>query len=108
MTPTAEIAMMTAGTKEAGCLGNGLESCPTRHRCPEIPSWYLRAGTVIAAPLVSMQLRTSAAIWHQNRESGLPMIPEVTRRFEQIWRRLESAHPCSTTPLPRGEQARPA
>lgn len=86
--------------RAAGCLVDDLERCLTFYQFPEAHWSHLRTTNVIESPFASVRLRTNAAKRFKKTKSGVFLVHQVMLRLEQNWRRLKSAHLCSTVQLP--------
>ena len=86
--------------RAADCLEEDLDRCLTFHRFPEAHWSHLRTTNVVESPFASVRLRTNAAKRFKKTKSGVYLVHQVMLRLEQTWRRLISAHLCSTVPLP--------
>lgn len=91
----------TAGYDRAGeCLANDLDRCLTFYQFPEAHWSHLRTTNVVESPFAGVRLRTNAAKRFKKTKSGVCLVHQVLLRLSQTWRRLQSAHLCSTVPLP--------
>lgn len=86
--------------RAADCLEDDLERCLTFYGFPEAHWSHLRTTNVIESPFASVRLRTNAAKRFKKTKSGVHLVHEVLQRLRRTWRRLKSAHLCSTVPLP--------
>jgi len=99
-------AKLIGDLREAGyeraavCLGDDLDRCLTFYRFPEQHWSHLRTTNVIESPFAGVRLRTNAAKRFKKTKSGVYLVHQVLLRLSQNWRRLKSAHLCSTVKLP--------
>lgn len=93
--------LRTAGyDRAAACLADDLDRCLRFYQFPEVHWSHLRTTNVIESPFASVRLRTNAAKRFKKTKSGVFLVHQVMLRLQQNWRRLKSAHLCSTVPLP--------
>jgi putative transposase len=93
--------LRTAGyDRAADCLEDDLDRCLTFYQFPEAHWPHLRTTNVVESPFASVRLRTNAAKRFKKTKSGVYLVHQVMLRLEKSWRRLISAHLCSTVPLP--------
>jgi len=92
--------------RAADCLGEDLDRCLTFYQFPEAHWSHLRTTNVVESPFAGVRLRTNAAKRFKKTRSGVCLVHQVLLRLSQTWRRLKSAHLCSTVPLP--EKSKPA
>jgi len=86
--------------RAADCLAEDLDRCLTFYRFPEAHWSHLRTTNVVESPFAGVRLRTNAAKRFKKTRSGVCLVHQVLLRLSQTWRRLKSAHLCSTVPLP--------
>jgi putative transposase len=86
--------------RAADCLANDLDRCLTFYRFPEAHWSHLRTSNPIDSIFASVRLRTNAAKRFKKTRSGVHLMYQVVIRLSKRWRRLTSAHLCSTVPLP--------
>jgi putative transposase len=92
--------LRTAGyDRAADCLEDDLDRCLTFYQFPEAHWPHLRTTNVVESPFASVRLRTNAAKRFKKTKSGVYLVHQVMLRLEKSWRRLISAHLCSTVPL---------
>lgn len=91
--------------RAADCLVNDLERCLTFYRFPEAHWSHLRTTNPIESVFASVRLRTNAAKRFKKTRSGVHLMCHVVARLSKRWRRLKSAHLCSTVPLPEAGEA---
>jgi putative transposase len=98
--------LRTAGyDRAADCLAADLDRCLTFYRFPEAHWVHLRTTNPIESVFASVRLRTNAAKRFKKTRSGVHLMYEVLARLSTRWRRLKSAHLCSTIPLPHAPKA---
>ena len=86
--------------RAADCLAKDLDRCLTFYRFPKAHWVHLRTSNPIESIFASVRLRTDAARRFKKTKSGVWLIHQVIERLSKRWRRLCSAHLCSTVPLP--------
>lgn len=86
--------------RAANCLEDDLDRCLTFFRFPEAHWSHLRTTNVIESVFASVRLRTNAAKRFKKTRSGVHLMHQVMMRIAKRWRRLKSAHLCTTVPLP--------
>lgn len=86
--------------RAAACLEADLDRCLAFYQFPEQHWSHLRTTNVIESPFAAVRLRTNAAKRFKKTKSGVYLVHEVMVRLSKSWRRLKSAHLCSTVPLP--------
>lgn len=91
--------------RAADCLGDDLDRCLTFFTFPRMHWQHLRTSNVIESPFASVRLRTNAAKRFKKTKSGVYLVYEVMMRLSKNWRRLKSAHLCSTVPLPNEKES---
>lgn len=91
--------------RAADCLVNDLDRCLTFYRFPEAHWSHLRTTNPIESVFASVRLRTNAAKRFKKTRSGVHLMYQVVARLSKRWRRLKSAHLCSTVPLPEAGEA---
>jgi len=87
--------------RAADCLADDLDRCLTFYEFPEAHWPHLRTTNVVESPFASVRLRTNAAKRFKKTKSGVCLVHQVMMRLQQNWRRLKSAHLCTTVPLPK-------
>ncbi|MFQ5668663.1 MAG: IS256 family transposase [Candidatus Binatia bacterium] len=87
--------------RAATCLDQDLDRCLTFYQFPAAHWSHLRTSHVIESPFSAVRLRTNAAKRFKKTKSGVHLVYEVMMRLSKNWRRLKSAHLCSTVPLPK-------
>ncbi len=87
--------------RAADCLADDLDRCLTFYAFPEAHWSHLRTTNVVESPFASVRLRTNAAKRFKKTKSGVCLVHQVMMRLQQSWRRLKSAHLCTTVPLPK-------
>jgi transposase-like protein len=92
--------------RAADCLTNDLDRCLTFYRFPEAHWSHLRTTNPIESVFASVRLRTNAAKRFKKTRSGVHLMYQVMARLSKRWRRLKSAHLCSTVPLPETREAK--
>jgi transposase-like protein len=98
--------LQTAGyDRAADCLASDLDRCLTYYRFPEAHWTHLRTTNPIESVFASVRLRTNAARRFKKTRSGVHLMYQVVVRLSKRWRRLTSAHLCSTVPLPKTVEA---
>lgn len=86
--------------RAARCLEDDLDRCLTFFQFPE-PHWrHLRTTNVIESPFATVRLRTNAAKRFKKTKSGVYLVYQVMDRLQRNWHHLQSAHLCTTIPLP--------
>jgi putative transposase len=93
--------------RAAECLEKDLDRCLTFYRFPEAHWSHLRTSNPIESIFASVRLRTNAAKRFKKTKSGVWLVHQAIQRLARRWRRLCSAHLCSTIPLP-GRQEKSA
>lgn len=91
--------------RAADCLASDLDRCLTFYRFPEAHWSHLRTSNPIDSVFASVRLRTNAAKRFKKTRSGAHLMYQVVVRLSKRWRRLKSAHLCSTVPLPEPTNA---
>ena len=86
--------------RAAACLADDLDRCLTFYRFPEAHWSHLRTTNPIESVFASVRLRTNAAKRFKKTKSGVYLMHQILVRLAKRWRRLRSAHLCSTVPLP--------
>jgi len=105
-------AKLTADFRAAGydraanCLQDDLDRCLTFYQFPEAHWSHLRTTNPVESPFAGVRLRTNAAKRFKKTKSGLCLVHQVLLRLSQTWRRLKSAHLCSTVRLPEAKTTR--
>ena len=95
----------TAGyDRAADCLEDDLDRCLTFYAFPEAHWSHLRTTNVVESPFAGVRLRTNAAKRFKKTKSGVCLVHQVLLRLSQTWRRLKSAHLCSTVQLPEAKK----
>ncbi len=94
--------------RAADCLEADLDRCLTFFAFPKAHWSHLRTSNVIESPFASVRLRTNAAKRFKKTKSGVYLVHQVMQRLQQRWRRLNSAHLCTTVPLPKSDPAKAA
>jgi len=90
--------------RAADCLEDDLDRCLTFYKFPE-PHWsHLRTTNVVESPFAAVRLRTNAAKRFKKTKSGVHLMHQVMQRISKRWRRLKSAHLCSTVTLPKSSK----
>jgi putative transposase len=87
--------------RAAECLEANLDRCLTFFRFPPAHWIHLRTTNVIESVFASVRLRTNAAKRFRKTKSGVYLMHQVLLRLSKRWRRLCSAHLCSTIELPK-------
>ena len=90
--------------RAADCLESDLDRCVTFYQFPEAHWSHLRTSNPIESIFSSVRLRTNAARRFKKTKSGVWLVHQVIERLAKRWRRLCSAHLCSTVPLPLQRQ----
>ena len=90
--------------RAADCLEDDLDRCLTFYQFPEAHWSHLRTTNVVESPFAGVRLRTNAAKRFKKTRSGVCLVHQVLLRLSQTWRRLKSAHLCSTVPLPEAKK----
>jgi putative transposase len=86
--------------RAADCLEKDLDRCLTFYQFPEAHWSHLRTSNPIESIFGPVRLRTNAARRFKKTKSGVWLVHQVIERLSKRWRRLCSAHLCSTLPLP--------
>ena len=86
--------------RAADCLESDLDRCLTFYQFPEAHWPHLRTSNPIESIFGAVRLRTNAARRFKKTKSGVWLVHQVIERLSKRWRRLCSAHLCSTVPLP--------
>ena len=90
--------------RAAECLEKDLDRCLTFYQFPEAHWCHLRTSNPIESIFGPVRLRTNAARRFKKTKSGVWLVHQVIERLSKRWRRLCSAHLCSTVPLPDRQQ----
>lgn len=91
--------------RAADCLESDLDRCLTFYQFPEAHWVHLRTSNPIESIFGPVRLRTDAARRFKKTKSGVWLVHQVIQRLSKRWRRLCSAHLCSTVPLPRQQHS---
>lgn len=92
--------------RAADCLADDLDRCLTFYQFPEAHWIHLRTTNPIESIFASVRLRTNAARRFKKTKSGVYLMHQVIERLSKRWRRLRSAHLCTTVPLPGASKKR--
>ena len=90
--------------RAAEYLEKDLDRCLTFYPFPEAHWCHLRTSNPIESIFGAVRLRTNAARRFKKTKSGVWLVHQVIERLSKRWRRLCSAHLCSTVPLPGQQQ----
>ena len=94
--------------RAAECLAADLGRCLTFFAFPKAHWSHLRTSKMTESPFASVGLRTNAAKRFKKTKSGVYLVHQAMQRLQHRWRRLNSAHLCTTVPLPKSDPAKAA
>ncbi len=86
--------------RAANCLEDDLDRCLAFYQFPKTHWPHLRTSNVVESLFATVRLRTNAAKRFRKTRSGVHLMHQVMERQSKRWRRLRSAHLCSTVKLP--------